>query len=460
MMKRMFHAAAAVLLTIWSAGPSLAQSVKKPAGPEESTFAEVTRELASRRFSGRGYARDGVVKAGRYIEKKFREAGVDSVVMQPFRIDINTFPGRMALSVDGRKLEPGRDFVLREYSCGVKGTFPLYYVDTLDYCPEKIFSDLEKPEYKDAFVVCDFWFTYKHKDDFRRLEKKDGAPNAGILYLWDTPLKFYKAYGEKVSDKPVIWGGPGFPQGAGSIKADIRNKFFKEYESSNVIAMIPGRRHDSCYVFTAHYDHLGNLGRKLYFPGVNDNASGTAGIIDIAAEYARAGRSGKTTQQFDIWFVAFAGEEANLRGSTFFVDNPPFPLESVKYLFNLDMVGDNNPVQYCEVSDAGMRGFEDMCRINDQNQSLFDHLELGELAANSDHWPFACKGVPCILFENQGGDYFKDYHTADDCRMEPRTFESIKKIVMSFIEKQSPSLHEVTFKCSIVNGQPGDSRLR
>ncbi|MCQ2119598.1 MAG: hypothetical protein MJY84_06725, partial [Bacteroidales bacterium] len=81
-------------------------------------------------------------------------------------------------------------------------------------------------------------------------------------------------------------------------------------------------------------------------------------------------------------------------------------------------------------------------------------------AANSDHWPLACKGVPCILFENQGGDYFKDYHTADDCRMEPRTFESIKKIVMSFIEKQSPSLHEVTFKCSIVNGQPGDSRLR
>lgn len=88
---------------------------------DEEQFKSIITELSSARYQGRGYARDGVVKAGEYITDEFRKAGADEVTMQPFCIDINTFPGKMKMSVDGHKLTPGRDFVVREYSAGAKG---------------------------------------------------------------------------------------------------------------------------------------------------------------------------------------------------------------------------------------------------------------------------------------------------------------------------------------------------
>lgn len=391
-------------------------------------FKEIVTELSSSRYQGRGYAKDGVLKAGKYIEKQFRKAGVDETVLQPFTIDVNTFPGKVSMSVDGRKLVPGNDFVMREFSPGAKGEYRLYWLDTLNYDSDRLFEDLDRPENKDVMVVCDFWFTYKHSADFRRLESKDGAPNAGVVYAWDTPLKFYKAYAEKVSGKPIIWVSPDFPKDASSIKVNVANRFLEDYESDNVIAKVSGERHDSCYVFTAHYDHLGNLGRHLYFPGANDNASGTAAIITLAEHYSR------NKPEFDMYFVAFSGEDTNLRGSTYLVNNPLFPLGSIKYLFNLDMVGDNNPVQYCEVSDPGLPGFAVMERINAEKH-YFKAFDRGELAANSDHWPFAQQGVPCIMFENENGDAFPYYHTAQDdmehFRME--TYEPLFKLITDFI---------------------------
>lgn len=398
---------------------------------DSALFQEIVAELSSPRYQGRGYANDGVVKAGRYIAGQFRRAGVDEVQMQPFTIDINTFPGDMAMSVDGRKLVPGEDFVMREYSPGAKGEHKLYYIDTLNYDAVRIFEDLADPVNAGSFVVCDFWFTYKHSKDFRRLES-EGLLNDGVIYVWDSPLKFYKAYGERVADKPIIWVSSSFPRDAVSVDLDIDSKFLAGYHTSNVVAKVSGVNHDSCYVFTAHYDHLGNLGRKLYYPGANDNASGTAAIITLARHYAAV------KCQYDIYFIAFSGEDANLRGSTYYAEHPDIPLNRIKYLFNLDMVGDNNPVQYCEVSEPGLAGFEMMKEINEE-QKGFQELHLGELAANSDHWPFAQRGVPCILFENESGDAFPYYHTAHDDMKHFRTetYEPLFKLLTEFISRSS-----------------------
>lgn len=392
-------------------------------------YKQVVKELSSDKFQGRGYAKDGANKAGKYLQKEFEKAGVKDVTVQPFTIDINTFPGKMELSVDGQKLTPGVDFTMREYSPGVQGTFPLYYVDTLNYNSEKIFQDLAKPENKDAFVVCDFMFSYKHRADFARLQKKDEAPNAGILFTWDEPMKFYKAYGEKVVDKPIIWVPHRFPRDAKSISADIENKFLKDFELFNVIAKIEGRDHSQCYVFTAHYDHLGNLGKDVYYAGANDNASGTAAVVTLAAYFAQR------VPQYDMYFIAFSGEDANLRGSTWFVEHPVVPLEQIKYLFNIDMIGDNNRVQYCEVSEEGMAGFELFEEIN-QEEHYFEALNRGALAANSDHYPFAVRHVPCIFLENGEGDAFKYYHTIYDT-YENAIFTSyppVFRLVRDFIE--------------------------
>ena len=395
-----------------------------------ASYQRVVKELTSAKYQGRGYARDGANKAGRYLQKAFQKAGADEVIIQPFQLDINTFPGKMELSVDGKKQIPGVDFTMREFSPGAHGTFPLYYIDTANYDSERIFRDLSLPENKNCFVVCDFWFSYKHGADFKRLQTKGGAPNAGLLFTWEEPLKFYKAYGEKVVDKPIIWVPYRFPQDAKTITVDIDNKFLKGYECFNVIAKLEGRRHDSCYVFTAHYDHLGNLGKKVYYAGANDNASGTAAIVTLAAYYAQH------RPEYDMYFIAFSGEDANLRGSEWYADHPIVPLTQIKYLFNIDMIGDNNPVQYCEVSDEGMRGFALFEQINAEKKH-FKALNRGKLAGNSDHYPFALRHVPCIFFENEEGDAFKYYHTVHDTydNFLTDTYEPLFRLITSFINQ-------------------------
>lgn len=392
-------------------------------------YKKIVKELSAAKYQGRGYAEDGANKAGKWIAKEFARVGADEVVCQPFKLDINTFPGKMKMSIDGKNMVPGVDFTLREFNPSIKGEYPLYYIDTLNYDADKIFADLATPQYEGAMVVCDFMFSYKHMADFKKLQSKE-CSNVGLVYTWEAPLKFYKAYGETVKEKPIIWVTPDFPKEAKTIKVDMENEFLKDYECFNVIAKVAGTRHDSCYVFTAHYDHLGKLGKKTYYPGAHDNASGTAAIITLAAHYAQH------TPEYDMYFIAFSGEDANLRGSEWYAQHPLVPLSQIRYLINLDMIGDNNPAQYCEVSDEGMLGFALFEQINAE-KGYFKALDRSELADNSDHYPFAERHVPCIFFMNEHGDAFKYYHTVYDTWQNAivTNYEPTFKLIQDFIEK-------------------------
>lgn len=393
-------------------------------------YKRVIKELSSSKYQGRGYAKHGANKAGKFLIKEFKKAGVDEVTVQPFKLDINTFGGQMEMWADGKKLRAGIDFSMREYSPGVHGSFPVYHVDTLNFNPDRIFADLAKPEYANCLVACEFWFTYRHKDVFSRLQKKGECTNAGLIYTWAAPIKFFKAYGDHIIDKPIVWVTPEAIEGVKNVRVEVDNKFLKDYECFNVIAKVAGQRHDSCYVFTAHYDHIGNLGKKIFYAGANDNASGTAAVVTLAEYYA------KNRPPYDMYFLAFSGEDANLRGSNWYVEHPVVPLQQIKYLFNIDMIGDNNPVQYCEVSDEGMRGFSLFEKINERGH-YFKALNRGDLAANSDHYPFATRHVPCIFLENEKGDAFQYYHTIFDTYETVRfdSYEPIFKMVRDFIEQ-------------------------
>ena len=393
-------------------------------------YQKIVKELSSAKYQGRGYAEDGANKAGKWIAKEFAKVGADEVTCQPFTLNINTFPGKMDVRVDGKKLTPGVDFTLREFNPGLKGEFKLYYVDMENFDEEKMLADLATPEYEGAMVVCDFMFTYKHTKAFRKLASKKDCSNVGMVYTWEEPLKFYKAYGEVVREKPILWVKPDFPKDAKTIKVNMENKFLENYECFNVIAKVEGNRHDSCYVFTAHYDHLGKLGKKTYYPGAHDNASGTAAVITFAAHYA------KNKPEFDMYFIAFSGEDANLRGSDWYVEHPVVPLSQIKFLFNLDMIADNNPKQYCEFNDVAMDGYALFEKINAE-KGYFEALDRHELDENSDHWPFAKKNVPVVFFMNEHGDAYKHYHTVFDTYENhiSTNYEPSFKIIEEFIKK-------------------------
>lgn len=104
-----------------------------------------------------------------------------------------------------------------------------------------------------------------------------------------------------------------FPNELTSIDVQFENKFIPKFKCQNVCGYIKGTQQpDSFLVFTAHYDHLGAMGKNAYFPGANDNASGVSVLLNLAKYY-------KThPHKYSIAFVFFSGEEAGLLGSKYF----------------------------------------------------------------------------------------------------------------------------------------------
>jgi Zn-dependent M28 family amino/carboxypeptidase len=114
----------------------------------------------------------------------------------------------------------------------------------------------------------------------------------------------------------------------------------------NVVGILPGSdpaRAGEAIVIGAHYDHVGLGGRLSVTPdrvgeihnGADDNASGTASIIEIA----RVATDERTRFPRTLVFIAFAGEERGLLGSAYYAGHPPFPIENTIAMLNLDMVG-------------------------------------------------------------------------------------------------------------------------
>lgn len=396
-MKRLFF----VLLFVLCFGAQ-AQNVQ--------SYQSYIKELSSKKYEGRGYYKEGDKKAALYIAKQYESIGAKPVggsYFQEFSFDVNVFHANMKFSVDGKDLIAGKEFVMREFSKGAKGEYKLYYIDQKNFNIEKIIEDFNKPEFENTFIVIDFNFLRTHSKDINQLYK---TKMKGIIKVWDTSLKFYKAYSSKVIDQTIVWVDSSFPKNAKTIKIDVDNELLKDYKSSNVIAQIKGKSSiDSTIVFVAHYDHLGHLGKDIYYPGANDNASGTAMLLSLAEYYSKK----ENAPNYNIVFLSVAGEEVGLLGSTHYTENPLLPLDKIKYLINLDMIADNSKDVYVEISPEGEKGLERFNSINSR-LNLFTKLDKGELAANSDHYPFAQKHVPSIFFIMETGDAFKIYHTLQD----------------------------------------------
>ncbi len=100
------------------------------------------------------------------------------------------------------------------------------------------------------------------------------------------------------------------------IISRIDAKIKKNHQARNVLAYLPAKIKTKKSIFiTAHYDHLGGIGHSTYFPGANDNASGTSMLFTLA-DYFR-----KKKPKYNLVFVAFAGEEAGLIGSKHYTEN-------------------------------------------------------------------------------------------------------------------------------------------
>jgi len=183
-------------------------------------------------------------------------------------------------------------------------------------------------------------------------------------------------------------------------------------EARNVLAMIPGAtRPDEYVIVGAHYDHLGMGGEGSLAPdetavhnGADDNASGTAAVIEAAHRILEGPRPDRS-----IIFMAFTGEERGLWGSANWVRNPTVPIEDVVAMLNLDMVG---RVVNDEVTVFGVGTAEEWDGILDAaNAELDDPLTLAKAPDGygpSDHSSFYGEGIPVLhFFSNTHADYHR-----------------------------------------------------
>lgn len=199
--------------------------------------------------------------------------------------------------------------------------------------------------------------------------------------------------------------------------------------TQNVAALVPGK--DSALrgeyvVVGAHYDHIGRStflsADRIYYihPGADDNASGTASVLELARRFAA-----HPTRR-SILFVNFSAEELGLIGSRVFVGNSPVPLDSIITMVNLDMVGrlrDNNLVFFGTNRSRFQIVVDSIEHL--EPATIFHHQWREGRTAPSDQATFATAGIPVLgLFT----DYHFDYHKTTDT-VDRINFAGMEKIV-------------------------------
>ena len=149
------------------------------------------------------------------------------------------------------------------------------------------------------------------------------------------------------------------------------------------------------------------MGKHAYFPGANDNASGVAMLLELAAHYARP----ENRPAYSVAFLLFGGEEAGLLGSAYFVAHPLVPLKRIKFLINLDLLGTGEEGATVVNGRVFEAPYHRLVALNEAHHYLLQLAPRGR-AANSDHFPFSEAGVPAFFIYTRGGS--KAYHDVND----------------------------------------------
>jgi len=382
------------------------------------------KELASSKMQGRGYVKGGDKKAADYIKNQlvgFRVGKIGNSYYQDFSFPMNTFPGKMHIELDGDTLMPVSEFVVAPECKSTKGTFGLHYLPEAADSIDVIYDSIVKVDYKGSFVVAEFP---------NRSIRQDKPFNAAGIVIPNKSVFWWASTGHRVTNVPVIMIKDSLMnKKPKNVTLDFRNKFITKHKTQNVMGFIEGSEQpDSFIVFSAHYDHLGWMGKGNVFYGANDNASGTAMVLWLADYFSKP----ENKPTCSIAFLFFAAEESGLIGSSYFVENPLLPLNQIKALINLDMVGtgsDGIAIVNGKINTGITKRIQDI----NTNDALFSNIKIRGESCNSDHCFFHKAGVPAVFIYTQGKE-FTEYHNLNDVHKKlPLTkFRELRELLIEF----------------------------
>ena len=445
------------------AGPSASDRQTKKLAEEFRREVEI---LASDEMGGRGLGTEGIRRAADWIEKQLRRSGLDPAFhgsyRQPFQVKVGVE------KVEGNRLEgiPESDWTPLGFSNSGEFSGEMAFVGYGIEAPSIGYQELDgidlkgkvalmlryEPQEKDEASPFDGkkpsrWSALRYKvlqarergavavifvtgpvqdegKDKVPALKNDGPESpAGIPVLqvktsvaekWlDTAGVSLKTFQEEV-DRDLT------PRSVGSMGIRLSGNVALKAtytDTENLAGMIPGKGPlaRDVIVVGAHYDHLGMGGERSMRPnvsaihnGADDNASGTVAALQIGKEMKE--RLAAVRDHRTVIIALFSGEEVGLAGSSEFVEHPPFPIDRITAMINLDMVGrlrentltamgsDSAPEWAGEIERAG--------KVAELQVNFH-----GDGYGPSDQTAFYASGVP-VLFLFTGAH--EQYHTPDD----------------------------------------------
>ena len=400
----------------------------------------IIKKLTSKEYRGRGYVFGGDRKAAKFISEEFKRMGLKPLngksFYQKYILSANVFPGTVDVKIDDEWIVTGHDYLIDAASPSIKGKFsivdmPLAYL-TSDRKVDSIISIAKGKfilidEAEDQGISVDEKIAAKMV--IERLKKNENTGFRGLILVTNDKLTwrsltYQNAKAVVIIDKKSIEN-----RDLKTIELTVDSKLIPNYETQNVVAILEGTvPSDSILVVTAHYDHIGALGKKVYFPGANDNASGTAMLLALADYYS------KNKPKHTIVFLAFSGEEIGLLGSKHFVENPLFGLSKIKFLINLDMAGTGDDGIQVVNGTIFKKEYDLLVQLNEEHHLLPAVKVRGPMSRSDHHW-FYENQVPSFFIYTLGG--IAAYHDIYDIEATlPLTnFNNYSKLLKLFINE-------------------------
>ena len=426
------------------------------------------RTMAMPRYAGRLTGHEGYTEAAKWAASLFKdwgllpineEEGYLQAYLSPHTI-VQEAEMTLILPQDDKiqKLDPEKDFLPLLFSDSGDNEAEMVFAGWGISAPELGYDDYAGLDVQGKFVLC-FRGTpdrseqgFQEHDHHRfRMNRAKEKGALGLFYIYPAPLanpngdwieEFTPAIiSEDVADKILKEKGQNsrdlkkellaakkpssFPLKS-RMRLRVLSAHFPDSLGYNVVGYVEGSDPDlkkECLVVGGHFDHCGDH-MGMIFPGANDNASGSAVVMEMAQAFATL----DTRPKRSVVFVLFGGEEMGLQGSTYFADHVPSQFDRVDGMFNFDMVGEGDGAR-CAVA-GKPEELKKALQDADASLNILKGVSVVRSVGvrSSDYAPFFQKGAPCVSFVSNGPHLH--YHLPGDTiyRINPDIMADIARL--------------------------------
>jgi len=453
----MFRCWQIIVLLVFFNQTGISQKLKKSDQTTLTNIQNHIRFLADDKLEGRRAGTRGEELAMDYISDQFKQIGLRPKGTVGYYQDFTIS--------EGKQINAGTHFIINDKELKIDDDyFPFPYSPNvnIEALPAIGMQETGMPWFIDLKDAIEENAANPHFDlntyiRGQAIELKKKGATALIMYNTSTKedqLKFDAKDKSEVIAIPVIY-----------VKKETAKKYFSDASASldiklktdigekkrtghNVIGYIDNGA-PTTVILGAHFDHLGygedgnsmlRTGEHLVHNGADDNASGTAALIELA-RLLKASKLNKS----NYLFIAFSGEELGLFGSKYFVENPTINLSEINYMINLDMVGRlNDSSRVLTVGGYGTSPeWASLVNLKPKKSPFIIKIDSSGTGP-SDHTSFYRKNIPVLFFFT---GLHADYHKpTDDFEKINYTGElEIVDYIYSLIEKENKENHKLAF---------------